>query len=110
MPDNALPSAILCLPFVVSVMVLLLRGLGRRQNVSAWLMTGTGLLGLLLSLWLYPAIAAGGALRQVIPWAPGLGLDLVLRVDRSEEQTSELQSLMRISYAVFCLTKKTHVR
>src|SRR3546814_2997333 len=29
--------------------------------------------------------------------------------DRSEEQTSELQSLMRISYAVFCLHKKnTH--
>src|SRR3546814_5682201 len=29
-----------------------------------------------------------------------------LRVDRSEEHTSELQSLMRISYAVFCLKKK----
>src|SRR3546814_5321038 len=33
---------------------------------------------------------------------------------RSEEHTSELQSLMRISYAVFCLTKKTkktrHIR
>src|SRR3546814_9124001 len=27
--------------------------------------------------------------------------------NRSEEHTSELQSLMRISYAVFCLTKKT---
>src|SRR3546814_7070665 len=27
--------------------------------------------------------------------------------DRSEEHTSELQSLMRPSYAVFCLTKKT---
>src|SRR3546814_3725405 len=27
---------------------------------------------------------------------------------RSEEHTSELQSLMRISYAVFCLTKKNH--
>src|SRR3546814_4515691 len=27
---------------------------------------------------------------------------------RSEEHTSELQSLMRISYAVFCLHKKTH--
>src|SRR3546814_5023722 len=26
--------------------------------------------------------------------------------ERSEEHTSELQSLMRISYAVFCLTKK----
>src|SRR3546814_5549576 len=29
------------------------------------------------------------------------------RHDRSEEHTSELQSLMRISYAVFCLKKKT---
>src|SRR3546814_6799636 len=30
-----------------------------------------------------------------------------LNVHRSEEHTSELQSLMRISYAVFCLKKKT---
>src|SRR3546814_5294788 len=30
------------------------------------------------------------------------------RRDRSEEHTSELQSLMRISYAVFCLKKKNH--
>src|SRR3546814_7094792 len=29
--------------------------------------------------------------------------------DRSEEHTSELQSLMRISYAVFCLKKKNKV-
>src|SRR3546814_6094944 len=29
-------------------------------------------------------------------------------LSRSEEHTSELQSLMRISYAVFCLKKKTH--
>src|SRR3546814_5307756 len=28
---------------------------------------------------------------------------------RSEEHTSELQSLMRISYAVFCLQKKKHI-
>src|SRR3546814_8046788 len=28
------------------------------------------------------------------------------RIQRSEEHTSELQSLMRISYAVFCLKKK----
>src|SRR3546814_2841916 len=31
-------------------------------------------------------------------------------VDRSEEHTSELQSLMRISYAVFCLKKKNASR
>src|SRR3546814_5819304 len=30
------------------------------------------------------------------------------RLDRSEEHTSELQSLMRISYAVFCLKKQTY--
>src|SRR3546814_1312864 len=29
--------------------------------------------------------------------------------DRSEEHTSELQSLMRISYAVFCLKKKMNI-
>src|SRR3546814_3283203 len=31
------------------------------------------------------------------------------RMTRSEEHTSELQSLMRISYAVFCLKKKKHL-
>src|SRR3546814_9648047 len=34
--------------------------------------------------------------------------DQDLRFHRSEEHTSELQSLMRISYAVFCLKKKKH--
>src|SRR3546814_9115510 len=36
-----------------------------------------------------------------------LGKELSRRKRRSEEHTSELQSLMRISYAVFCLKKKT---
>src|SRR3546814_4468802 len=38
-----------------------------------------------------------------------MALDLAVLIigdERSEEHTSELQSLMRISYAVFCLTKK----
>src|SRR3546814_10564442 len=34
---------------------------------------------------------------------------LLLTAPRSEEHTSELQSLMRISYAVFCLKKTTHI-
>src|SRR3546814_10759269 len=38
-------------------------------------------------------------------YMPGLTSDQ--KKDRSEEHTSELQSLMRISYAVFCLQKKT---
>src|SRR3546814_4657303 len=36
----------------------------------------------------------------------GMLEDRFSRDDRSEEHTSELQSLMRISYAVFCLKKK----
>src|SRR3546814_1155164 len=47
----------------------------------------------------------------------GLGHDLAqpplhqlgIFADRSEEHTSELQSLMRISYAVFCLQKKNQM-
>src|SRR3546814_5780773 len=35
--------------------------------------------------------------------------DLHVLLRRSEEHTSELQSLMRISYAVFCLKKKTYM-
>src|SRR3546814_10753083 len=43
------------------------------------------------------------------------GLDWIATVPptlrlRSEEHTSELQSLMRNSYAVFCLKKKTHIK
>src|SRR3546814_4252570 len=53
----------------------------------------------------------GGGFRQRLA---GLGARLAERVGglapvaRSEEHTSELQSLMRISYAVFCLKKKNN--
>src|SRR3546814_10868000 len=40
------------------------------------------------------------------PAPPSTGNDGALSQGRSEEHTSELQSLMRISYAVFCLKKK----
>src|SRR3546814_2604292 len=59
-------------------------------------------------------------LQQILEWT-GAGFEGVILFDeshsmgnaagtkdeRSEEHTSELQSLMRISYAVFCLKKKT---
>src|SRR3546814_6769127 len=50
-----------------------------------------------------------GARRRGADTGPGTGLGVTApapRTARSEEHTSELQSLMRISYAVFCLTKK----
>src|SRR3546814_6510971 len=47
---------------------------------------------------LHDRAQAGGVLA-------GIQRDVVLGAVRSEEHTSELQSLMRISYAVFCLKK-----
>src|SRR3546814_5224975 len=41
-------------------------------------------------------------------WPPSRFNSTVDPSGRSEEHTSELQSLMRISYAVFCLKNKTH--
>src|SRR3546814_6104457 len=43
--------------------------------------------------------------REFVQKLPGL-IDRLDSTLRSEEHTSELQSLMRISYAVFCLKKK----
>src|SRR3546814_5948106 len=58
--------------------------------------------------------AASLGTRSIKTTAKEFAIDLAIRmVDlRSEEHTSELQSLMRISYAVFCLKKKkqTHHR
>src|SRR3546814_1846721 len=41
---------------------------------------------------------------------PSASIALCGALDRSEEHTSELQSLMRISYAVFCLKKKKQLK
>src|SRR3546814_18657407 len=53
---------------------------------------------------------AVGAIEHQLAFAQGAPLDELevqrLAQGRSEEHTSELQSLMRISYAVFCLKKK----
>src|SRR3546814_1424176 len=58
--------------------------------------------GVLTPLRLLLSVAA------ILPLAAGMPLGAMLaRRFRSEEHTSELQSLMRISYAVFCLKKKT---
>src|SRR3546814_4459761 len=46
-------------------------------------------------------VVRGAETSSVSTWAAIAGV-------RSEEHTSELQSLMRISYAVFCLKKNTH--
>src|SRR3546814_7572178 len=51
------------------------------------------------------ALLKGQSLADMGPSLLALAI-FVCAVTRSEEHTSELQSLMRISYAVFCLKKK----
>src|SRR3546814_938603 len=48
------------------------------------------------------SIGKSGSGRRLLRWLRRL----FVRLTRSEEHTSELQSLLRISYAVFCLKKK----
>src|SRR3546814_8284287 len=81
-----------------------------------WLLIGLPALALVTILM--ALIGGGGAEKQTRRRidricesnAPRLAQSMVsIRLadnDRSEEHTSELQSLMRISYAVFCLKKK----
>src|SRR3546814_1604604 len=69
------------------------------------------------------ALAVRGLTIETIDWSFLYGMQCVICMDadpvnergkrpgieaRSEEHTSELQSLMRISYAVFCLKKTKH--
>src|SRR3546814_4189343 len=59
-------------------------------------------------------LAAGATLLLFPQWSLNLAgaalLVVVVLLQRSEEHTSELQSLMRISYAVFCLKQTTTIQ
>src|SRR3546814_1963794 len=73
---------------------------GRRNPADAWRRSGP------------PLKAQNAFVRSAIITLVSLSviacvLELSGLLDRSEEHTSELQSLTRISYAVFCLKKKT---
>src|SRR3546814_4779920 len=59
-----------------------------------------------------PKFGAPGTIvsQTALPGLRAERIEFANGVTRSEEHTSELQSLMRISYAVFCLKKKNTVR
>src|SRR3546814_5296709 len=73
-----------------------------RDTVLALLQTRRMLTGLPLAL----GPLEGHRLALDVPALTKALGELIRTLSRSEEHTSELQSLMRISYAVFCLTKK----
>src|SRR3546814_1508209 len=57
------------------------------------------------------ALLSSGGANGFVAWLPlnelAQAIQGLIEARRSEEHTSELPSLMRISYAVFCLKKKT---
>src|SRR3546814_5893011 len=66
-----------------------------------------------LAMRAWPESAAGielapGRVRPSVSAIAPMVEAVPMVMQRSEEHTSELQSLMRISYAVFCLKKKNH--
>src|SRR3546814_5570739 len=63
--------------------------------------------GLARAVWHGSGLPRGFAARNDARRRDGF-LSTQIGIGRSEEHTSELQSLMRISYAVFCLKKKQH--
>src|SRR3546814_4109168 len=75
---------------------------------------GTMTFGNSNSMWGSIAGLEQHEVNQIMERALAAGINFIDTADvysigqRSEEHTSELQSLMRISYAVFCLTKKTN--
>src|SRR3546814_5204745 len=93
-----------------------LAGTGRGVSVAGAFVTGTdtGAGKTTASVALLHALRARGLHAVGMkPLASGCERDGEGRWrndDRSEEHTSELQSLMRISYAVFCLKKKNNTK
>src|SRR3546814_6475498 len=67
--------------------------------------TGAQVLGIDVSEHVVETVNSGKVHIEEVD-LDGLVSGVVARGHRSEEHTSELQSLMRISYAVFCLKKK----
>src|SRR3546814_8728205 len=98
--------------FVMAGPVAILVALTLLAGMPLWLPGGAaGIDNLAVPLVLAPLIWAGLFFhacldRSLARVALVAGVLFLVHGGRSEEHTSELQSLMRISYAVFCLKKK----
>src|SRR3546814_6359844 len=81
---------------------------GNRRDIAVRVVLPSALIwvatGLKISV---PYALVGVVVGEMLVGNTGLGFLLAQSANRSDKHTSELQSLMRTSYAVFCLKKKT---
>src|SRR3546814_7955606 len=88
----------------------ILQGAGWTLSLSVIAFLGGSIIGLPMAIVRVSRHAWVRALAVIyIQAIQGVPVLLLLFIFRSEEHTSELQSLMRISYAVFCLKKKNKI-
>src|SRR3546814_9278594 len=93
-----------CMAMLKAIVSQMARHIDRLNDTERGLIDGA-----VNSVW--QAKGRTGAIDDVIAALEATGNALAIDLGiamRSEEHTSELQSLMRHSYAVFCLTKKKH--
>src|SRR3546814_9354630 len=108
-------------PIRISTTLITIASTGRRMEVSeriiwralfCWRRLRVG--GCHLHCRAIVQLGLAGGHDHIASGQPGKDFDLTgqpfAELHRSEEHTSELQSLMRISYAVFCLKKNTRVK
>src|SRR3546814_8308806 len=91
------------------IILLLEKMFGHFLPVRFLMFAAVGCIGLLVHLFVLGLTLnmGGESFRYAQALAIFVAMTFNFIVNRSEEHTSELQSLMRISYAVFCLQKKT---
>src|SRR3546814_10629773 len=106
-PQGALPDigyAVFAVFLVVIVIIATLLCAAIGFVISAFGLFALGLLSVVGPLFV-AALLFESTRGYFFAWL-GACINYLMLIVRSEEHTSELQSLMRISYAVFCLKKK----
>ncbi len=90
---------IMLLPFAGSVCAAFLPANAR--DAEAWLAGAVALTCTLLTLALYPEVAAGEVVRLVVPWLPQAGLDFYLRMDGFAWMFTLLVSFMGVCVVLY---------
>src|SRR3546814_5351907 len=110
-PDTLFPYTTLFRSTTVPIVIIAsISAFSRSTTVAdtVLILGGSGFIGSALAMALARTGVAVIAVGGRAPPAPHPLLEFIPGRVRSEEHTSELQSLMRISYAVFCLKKKKY--